>query len=93
MGATELSAFAGVLLSVLFEYVPKLHGWYNGLDDTSQRLIMLVCLVAVAAGSVGLSCAGWLDAFSCDQVGVKDAVFALVAAVVANQSVHRVLPK
>lgn len=93
MTLAEISAAAGVLLAILFEYVPGLHNWYNALKDNYQRLIMLGCLVAVVAGALGLSCAGWLSVFACTGAGLREAIFALVAAIVANQGTHRILPR
>lgn len=88
-----VSAIAGIILALGFEYIPYLHDWYNAQDDNKQRLLMLAALFVTVAGALGLSCVGWLDVFSCDQVGIKEAVFAFVAALVANQSTHRVLPR
>ena len=93
MSPKELSAIAGVLLAILFEYVPKLHPWYNNLQDTQQRLVMLGCLFLVVAGSFGLSCAGWLNTWACTQAGAKDAVFAFVLALATNQGTYQILPK
>lgn len=93
MTPTEITAIAAVILSVLFEYVPGLSTWYNALTDTKQRLVMLGVLFVTVAGAFGLSCAGWLDAWPCTQAGAKDAVFAFVLALAANQATYTILPK
>lgn len=93
MTPTEIVTITGVLLAVLFEYLPGLHTWYNALKDTEQRLIMLGLMVITVAATYGLSCAGWLHAWQCNQVGIKDAVFALGLAIAANQGTHRILPR
>ena len=93
MSPELVSAIAAVLLSVGFEYIPGLSKWYNALPDTSQRLIMLGCLCITVAGAFGLSCAGWLSVFQCTNAGIRDAVFALILAVAANQGVYNILPK
>jgi len=93
MTPIQITALAGVVLSILFEYVPGLHNWYNALTDTKQRLVMLGVLFVTVAGAFGLSCAKWLTAFPCTQQGVKDAVFAFVIALAANQGTYTILPK
>jgi hypothetical protein len=93
MEPTIITTVAATLLAVLFEYVPGLHKWYNALEDTKQRLVMLGLLFLVVAGGFGLSCANWLAAWPCTQAGVKDAVFALVLAIAANQGTYQILPK
>ena len=93
MEATAILAIAGVILSLLFEYTPGLHAWYNALDDNWQKVTMLCVILLVVAGAFGLSCAGWLNVFACTGSGAKEAVLAFIAAIVANQSTHRILPK
>jgi hypothetical protein len=93
MEATAILAIAGVILSLLFEYMPGLHTWYNGLVDNWQRVIMLCVILLVVGGAFGLSCYHWLNIFACTGLGVREAVLAFIAALVANQSTHRILPK
>ena len=73
MTPQTLSTAAAVLLSLLFSYVPGISSWYDKLDATRKRLIMLSLLVLIAAGSFGIACAGWAEAFgipvTCDQPG------------------------
>lgn len=102
MSAEILAAIAGSLLSLLFSYVPGLSEWYASLgvaqndQGTRKRLVMLGMLTLVAAGSFGLSCAGWGAGFglelSCDQKGVIGLLQALLLAIMANQSTHRLTP-
>jgi len=93
MSATAILAIAGVILSLLFEYMPGLHAWYNALTDNWQKVIMLCVILLVVAGAFGLSCAGWVSVFACTGSGAREAVLAFIAAIVANQSTHRILPK
>jgi Na+/H+ antiporter NhaD/arsenite permease-like protein len=94
-----LIAAAGVLLSVLFEYIPGLSDWYNAKEDSLQRLIMIGCLVVVSGGLYGLSCAGYLQfiapslSLSCDQQGLIGLLVAFFSALIANQSTFAILPK
>lgn len=93
MTPEAISAIAGIILALGFEYIPYLHGWYNAQDDNKQRLLMLAALFVTVAGALGLSCIHWLDVFTCDQPGLKEAIFSFVAALVTNQSTHRLLPR
>ena len=92
MTAQELASTAGVLVSLAFSYIPKFNDWYDTLDKTGKRLVMLVALVAVSAGAFGLSCSGWWDLVTCDQAGVKGLLEIFAIAVVANQVTYLISP-
>lgn len=93
MTGEELLAVAGVVVSILFEYFPKLNTWYNGLEDNIQRLIMLGVVALIALTVFGMSCAGLSDAYTCDKAGVWALIKMFVAGVIANQSAYLVLPR
>ena len=86
-------AVAGVVASLVFEYIPGVSAWYNGLEDNWQKLFMLGILAAVVAAAFALSCAGWENIYACDEIGAKEAVYAFVAALVGNQAAYLVSPK
>ncbi len=87
----EIGVIAGVVLSLLFKYVPRLSGWYEKQESQAKELIMLVLMVGVVGGAYGLSCAGWLDTYVCTAMGARDAVFMFVAAVVGNVAAYQAL--
>jgi hypothetical protein len=93
MNATELSAIAGVILSLVFAYIPGLSGWFDAKAPTEKRLLMATVLLVTVAGIFGLSCANVLGVASCDKPGVLGIVSALIAALVANQSTYLISPK
>jgi hypothetical protein len=98
MSAETISAGAGILLSLAFSYVPGLSGWYNTLDGTRKRLVMLAALVLVVGGMLGLSClgvplAGGAALPACNQAGVLALLQALVVALVANQATYMISPE
>jgi len=93
MSVELISAIAGIVLSLFFEFVPGFDKWYGGLSQQYKRLFMLGALFVVVAGAFGLSCAGVVALFPCTGAGAWIAVQAFIAAVVANQSVHLVLKK
>ncbi len=82
---------AGALLSLLFAYVPKLKDWYEGKDSQTKQLVMLACLVVVAVGMAGASCAGINLSVSlpvCDQGGLTALVEAFVLATLGNVATY-----
>lgn len=93
-----ISALAGVLLSLLFSYVPGLSTWYESLEGTYKRLVMLAALLSVASGALALSCLG-IPAIggaslpSCDQAGLIGLLEALVLALIANQATYLISPR
>ena len=93
MTSDQLSAIAGILLSLVFSYVPGLKDWYDKQDGTRKRLIMAGALLVVAAGVFALSCANWLTIATCDNAGVMGLVGAFVSALVANQATYLISPK
>lgn len=93
MNAEFLSMIAGILLSLLFSYVPGASDWYGALDGVRKRLVMLGLLFIAAAGAFALSCAGIYDFAACDQAGAVQAVEAFIAALIANQTTYLVSPK
>jgi len=92
MSAELLAGISGVVLSLLFEYLPGLHDWYNGLADTKQKLIMLVALLLSAGGVFGLACIGRYNLVTCDVAGAWLLLEYFVLAVIANQATHRLSP-
>ena len=92
MSAELLAGIAGVVLSLLFEYLPGLHGWYNALVDTKQKLIMVAALLLSAGGVFALACVGRYDLVTCDVAGVWLLLEYFILAVIANQATHRLSP-
>jgi len=94
-----LILIAGAILSIGFEYIPGLHKWYNDLDDTPQRLVMLGVLLASAVAIFALSCAGYLDklmpgvSVACSEDGALLLIRAFMLLLVANQGTYQILPK
>ena len=93
MSSATLSSVAGILLSLAFSYILGLNSWFDTLDSTYKRLIMLAALLVVAAGSFGLSCSGWWDFVTCDQGGIVELIEAFVAASIANQMAYKLSPR
>ena len=92
MSSQLLAGIAGIVLSLLFEYLPGLHDWYNALVDTKQKLVMLAALLLSAAGVFALACIGRYDLVTCDVAGVWVLVEYFVLAVIANQATYLISP-
>ena len=93
MSAELLSSVAGIVLSLIFSYVPGVRTWYDQFNPDYKRLVMLVLLAVVAVGVFGLSCAWLYQWVPCDQsCGVK-LVEIFVMALIANQTTFLISPK
>ncbi len=97
MTAETLSMAAGVILTLVFSYVPGLNTKFAALSAEVKRLIMLGLLVLVAAGALGIACAGAGEVFGvaivCDEAGIYALVKSLMAAIIANQALFAITPR
>ena len=99
MTADLISSVAGVILSLLFSYLPGLSSWYGELVGDKKRLIMLGMLALVAGGMYALDCGGVLIKFApslagmCGVDGWVDVLRAFVAAMIANQASFALSPQ
>lgn len=97
MTADQLSLFAGVLLSLIFSYVPGLSTSFAGMDSVTKRAIMAGALLVIALAVFGLSCGRLLTTLpfsvSCDQAGIVSIATAFVLALISNQSTYLLTPQ
>jgi hypothetical protein len=93
MSAEQLAAIAGLILSLLFSYVPGLSDWYGALEPTWKRLVMVGLLLAVAGGVYGLSCGDIITAVVCDKSGALGLIQAFFASLIANQAAYQISPR
>lgn len=96
MSAEFLAGIAGVVLSLLFSYVPGLNAKFAALEATYKRLIMLALLFVTGAAVYGLACAGWAADFglavTCDKAGLVQLLQAFGVAAIANQGAYSLSP-
>jgi ribose/xylose/arabinose/galactoside ABC-type transport system permease subunit len=86
-------AAAGVILAVLFAYVPKLNDWYYKQGAIAKRGIMaVVCLVVLSAIYFG-ACYGLISGIACGKATIYDFVYKFVLIIIANQSAYSILPE
>lgn len=93
MSSEQLGALAGVILSLLFSYVPGLNEKFAALEATIKRLVMAALLLVVAVGALGLSCANIINAVACTQAGALALLDTFIAALVANQATFLLSPQ
>lgn len=88
-------AVAGTAVSLLLEYFPKLHTWFNSQADNTQRLIVLGSGFVVVLGAFGLSCVDFLFSLEwvCSPLGLKEAAVAYFVFIMTTQGTHLVTPK
>lgn len=86
---TELAALAGVVLSLVFSYLPGLKDAYDALTPTPKRLVMLGALFVVALGALAYQCRGAGD---CYTANAETVLRAFVMAAIANQATAALTP-
>jgi hypothetical protein len=91
----ELSAAAGVLLSLGFSYLPGVKEKFSALQPTQKRLVVLALLLAAALGTFALGCLrpGWLASSACSEDGAWALLRIFVVAVIANQAAFEISPR
>ena len=97
MTGEMLSAAGGILLSLLFSYIPGLSDWYAAQTGTTKRLVMLATLLVLAASSLYLACLGYAQVGGvglpeCSPDGLAALAQAFVTALVANQATYLISP-
>jgi hypothetical protein len=88
MTAEQLGSIAGIVLSLLFSYVPGLAGWFAALTTGYKQMIMGVLLIAVAGAIYGLACANLYGGIVCGKEGGLQLINILIAALISNQSAY-----
>ena len=91
MESFNIGAVAGVVLSLLFKYIPGLNVLFEQLDPEQKELVMLGIMITAVGVVYGLGCFGWLDIYACGSEGLKQAVFAIVGAILGNQGAYSML--
>ena len=93
MSAELLAAVGGLVLSLVFSYIPGLNVKYDALEADKKRLIMLGMLAAVALAIYGMACAGWAARLgidiACTEDGAWEVAQAFFYAMVANQGAYQ----
>lgn len=91
----ELSAAAGILLSLGFSYLPGIKDRFENLSPTYKRLVMLglLALTALTVFALGCAQAEWAGWVSCSEQGAWALARIFIAALIANQAAFGVAPR
>ena len=83
-----LVIFAG-LLALVFDYIPGVATWYDGLDTTQKRQVMAVAVIGIALVIfLGQCFAIFLTNIACTVKGGFDMLKIVFLAVGVNQAAH-----
>jgi hypothetical protein len=84
MTSDKLAALVGVLISLLFAYLPGLKSWFNKQSSEAKGGITAGVTVLAALAVYGLSCAGWFTQLgvTCSQGGFQQLVTIIIGALV-----------
>ena len=93
MTSEQLGSIAGIVLSLLFSYIPGVRDRFALLSSTEKSLFMAAMLLAVSIGAFGLSCASVVNVIECSQSGVVQLVSVFISALVANQATYVLSPQ
>ena len=88
-----ISAGVGVILSLIFSYIPPLAQWYYGIDEKYRGLVMVGLTILSALGIFGLSCTGLFNWVACTKAGALDLVKAVLIILGSNQIAYMVSPE
>lgn len=85
-----LLALLGVVLSLIFAYLPGVKEWFETLDSRWKPLVNLGALLLVTAGRLVWLCKADL---ACMQINLPAALMAFLTALVSNQMTFTFLVK
>jgi hypothetical protein len=94
MTSELLVGATGILLSLLFSYIPGLNTWYAAKTEEFKKLFMLGALLITTLGVFGLGCAGVLTQLTgvivtCTWASALDLLQLFVIAAIANQTAFK----
>ena len=86
---SALLLFLGIVLSLLFDYLPPLKNWFDKFSVDEKRKIMTLALVVVGIIVYAGSCAGWfVTNLVCAPQDAINFLYSLFVAGAANQGFH-----
>lgn len=93
MDSNLVAGVAGVVLSVVFGYVPGARKWFEALDSVRKAQVMGGSLVLAALIIYGGACYTPWQAVECAEAGFWKLVELLGLALLANQATYSLLVK
>lgn len=93
-GPEVIMGFAGVVVSVIFSYAPKLRVKYAALDEGQKKEIMAGVMAVITIGITALSCTGFIStSIQCTKFGLERVLIDFLIMVIANQGIYGISPK
>jgi hypothetical protein len=92
MTQEQLTYVAGVILALIFAYIPGIKTWYDAKDSPVKALIMAGMLLLVVAGVFGLACVGFTFSallVSCTKTDLMVLIQVYIWALIANQAAYK----
>lgn len=87
-----ISAGVGILLSLVFSFVPPIASWYYKIDKQYRGLVMVGFTALATLGIFGLSCTGLFNWVACTTEGAKELVTAFLILLGTNQITYLATP-
>jgi uncharacterized membrane protein YidH (DUF202 family) len=81
---------AGVVMSLIFRYVPGMRDAFDQLDATQKQAFMGMIIICVGLASAALGCAGWFNLVTCEREGFETTVRSIIIALMANQTAYSI---
>jgi hypothetical protein len=88
-----ISAFGGILLSLILNYVPGLNVKFAALSSEIKSAIVAGSLVVIGVLVALSSCGNLWVWISCDQVGFMKLAQCILFALIANQGIYKLSPQ
>lgn len=86
---SALMLFLGIVLSLLFDYLPPLKNWFDNFSVDEKRKIMTLALVVVGILVYVGSCLGWfVTNLVCAPQDIVNFLYSLFVAGAVNQGFH-----
>jgi hypothetical protein len=95
LGEEVLIALAGVVLSVIFTYMPKLRVMYGGLASETKQLIQLILITSIAGIMFAFTCTSFfmVPGVECTQQGMITLIIYIFLAAGGNQLAYKLSPQ
>lgn len=96
MTSDFLAAAAGIVLSLIFSYVPGVAPWFAEKDATTKRLITLGLILGISILAFLVTCFNIIIpgiTLTCSAQGAVDLGQVILAAAIANQTAFLLSPE
>lgn len=95
LGEEVLIALAGVVLSIIFTYMPGLRVTFGGLESETKQLIQLILIACIAAIMFGFTCSAFfmVPGVECTKQGLITLIIYIFLAAGGNQLAYKLSPQ